>query len=86
MKLNNLLFVSQRGDDHYPSASSTTSILRRFCHSKPERSVPSSAWYRSSIFFRPLEAFAQIVRVLKPGGVLAVTFSNRWFPPKVIKV
>ncbi len=37
-------------------------------------------------FFRPLEVFAEIVRVLKPGGVLAVTFSNRWFPPKVIKL
>lgn len=48
--------------------------------------MPSSAWYRSSIFFRPLEVFAEIVHVLKPGGVLAVTFSNRWFPPKVIKV
>lgn len=35
---------------------------------------------------RPLEVFAEIARVLKPGGVLAVTFSNRWFPPKVIKV
>lgn len=34
----------------------------------------------------PLAVFAEVARVLKPGGVLAVTFSNRWFPPKVIKV
>jgi SAM-dependent methyltransferase len=25
-------------------------------------------------------------RVLKPGGTFVVTFSNRWFPPKVIRV
>ncbi|MFO7707472.1 MAG: methyltransferase domain-containing protein [Desulfobacterales bacterium] len=35
---------------------------------------------------RPFEVFAEAARVLKPGGVLAATFSNRWFPPKVIRV
>ena len=25
-------------------------------------------------------------RLLRPGGRFVVTFSNRWFPPKVIKV
>jgi len=34
----------------------------------------------------PLEVFEEIARVLKPGGVFMVTFSNRWFPPKVIKI
>ena len=34
----------------------------------------------------PFEVFADISRVLKPGGVFMVTFSNRWFPPKVINV
>jgi hypothetical protein len=24
--------------------------------------------------------------VLKPGGILIVTFSNRWFPPKAIRL
>jgi SAM-dependent methyltransferase len=33
---------------------------------------------------RPLEVFAEIARVLKPGGVAAIVFSERWFPPKVI--
>ena len=28
----------------------------------------------------------EIARVLKPNGVLIVTFSNRWFPPKVISI
>jgi 2-polyprenyl-3-methyl-5-hydroxy-6-metoxy-1,4-benzoquinol methylase len=33
----------------------------------------------------PLAIFAEIQRVLVPGGVLALAFSNRWFPPKAIK-
>jgi SAM-dependent methyltransferase len=35
---------------------------------------------------RPLEVFSDVARVLKPGGTFAVTFSNRWFPPKVVRV
>ncbi|BBO69302.1 hypothetical protein DSCA_32320 [Desulfosarcina alkanivorans] len=35
---------------------------------------------------RPLEVFSEVARVLKPGGTFAVTFSNRWFPPKVVRV
>jgi SAM-dependent methyltransferase/FKBP-type peptidyl-prolyl cis-trans isomerase 2 len=34
---------------------------------------------------RPLEIFAEIQRLLKPNGLFVLTFSNRWFPPKVIK-
>jgi SAM-dependent methyltransferase len=34
----------------------------------------------------PIEIFEEISRVLKPGGLFMVTFSNRWFPPKVIKI
>ena len=33
---------------------------------------------------RPLEVFAEIRRVLRPGGRCVITFSDRWFPPKVI--
>ncbi len=32
----------------------------------------------------PLDIFCEIKRVLKPGGRLVVTFSERWFPPKAI--
>ncbi|MCU0562542.1 MAG: methyltransferase domain-containing protein [Desulfobacterales bacterium] len=35
---------------------------------------------------RPFEVFAEAARVLRPGGVLAVTFSNRWFPPKAVRL
>ena len=35
---------------------------------------------------RPLDVFAETARVLKPGGILIVTFSNRWFPPKAIRL
>ena len=35
---------------------------------------------------RPLEVFADVARVLKPGGTFVVTFSNRWFPPKVVRI
>ncbi len=35
---------------------------------------------------QPLDVFAEVSRVLKPGGTFVVTFSNRWFPPKVIRI
>jgi ubiquinone/menaquinone biosynthesis C-methylase UbiE len=33
---------------------------------------------------RPLDVFAEAARVLRPGGVLVCTFSNRCFPTKAI--
>ncbi len=35
---------------------------------------------------QPLTLFAEVGRVLKPGAAFVVTFSNRWFPPKVIRI
>ena len=35
---------------------------------------------------RPLEVFAEVSRVLRPGGVFIVTFSNRCFPTKAVRV
>ena len=35
---------------------------------------------------RPVEVFADVGRVLKPGAPLAVTFSNRCFPTKAVAV
>ncbi|NTV43429.1 MAG: class I SAM-dependent methyltransferase [Syntrophobacteraceae bacterium] len=35
---------------------------------------------------RPFEVFEEINRVLKPGGHFIVTFSDRWFPPKVVRI
>ncbi len=35
---------------------------------------------------RPFEIFDEMTRVLAPGGLFVVTFSNRWFPPKAIRV
>ena len=34
---------------------------------------------------KPFEVFAEVARVLRPGGRFIVTFSNRWFPPKVVR-
>ena len=34
---------------------------------------------------RPLDVFAEVVRVLRPGGRLVCTFSNRCFPTKAIR-
>jgi len=35
---------------------------------------------------RPREVFAGIARILRPRGPFIVTFSNRWFPPKAIRI
>ena len=34
---------------------------------------------------RPIEVFTDIARVLRPGGLFVVTFSNRCFPTKAIR-
>jgi len=35
---------------------------------------------------QPVVVFREVLRVLKPGGVVAVTFSNRCFPTKAIAI
>ncbi|MHC4943955.1 MAG: methyltransferase domain-containing protein [Planctomycetota bacterium] len=35
---------------------------------------------------QPFEVFADVERILKPGGLYLVIFSNRFFPEKVIKI
>ena len=35
---------------------------------------------------RLLEVFRETRRILRPGGVFALAFSNRWFPPKVTRL
>lgn len=35
---------------------------------------------------KPFDVYRELGRILKPGGVLIVTFSNRWFPPKAIRI
>ena len=34
---------------------------------------------------QPQAVLAEVMRVLRPGGVFALTFSNRWFPTKAIQ-
>ena len=34
----------------------------------------------------PVAVFTEVGRCLRPGGRFAVTFSNRWFPPKVTRL
>ena len=35
---------------------------------------------------KPIEVFADVARILKPNGYHIHTFSNRWFPPKAIRL
>ncbi len=34
----------------------------------------------------PFDVFREVARVLRPGGHFVVTFSDRWFPPKAIRL
>ena len=34
----------------------------------------------------PARVLAEAGRVLRPGGLVALAFSNRWFPPKVVRI
>ena len=35
---------------------------------------------------KPVDTFAHVNRVLKPGGIFIVTFSNRMFPTKAVRI
>lgn len=35
---------------------------------------------------QPMEVFHETARILKPGGRFLLSFSNRWFPPKVTRL
>ena len=35
---------------------------------------------------QPFDVFEEVARILKPAGIFIVTFSNRWFPPKVVRI
>ncbi|MGF1613849.1 MAG: methyltransferase domain-containing protein [Gammaproteobacteria bacterium] len=35
---------------------------------------------------KPIEVFQEVARVLRPAAPFVVTFSNRWFPPKAVKI
>ncbi|MBV2092152.1 MAG: methyltransferase domain-containing protein [Candidatus Thiodiazotropha sp. (ex Ctena orbiculata)] len=35
---------------------------------------------------KPTKVLAETLRVLRPGGILVISFSNRWFPTKAIRI
>jgi SAM-dependent methyltransferase len=52
----------------------------------PDRSFDAVVCCASvDYLIRPVEVFAEVARVLRPGGPLVVTFSNRCFPTKAIR-
>ena len=34
----------------------------------------------------PIDVFSEVARVLEPDGIFIAVFSNRWFPPKAIRI
>jgi SAM-dependent methyltransferase len=53
----------------------------------PDASVDAAAICVSVQYLqRPVAVFREVRRVLKPGGVFAITFSNRCFPTKAIAI
>jgi SAM-dependent methyltransferase len=52
----------------------------------PDRSVDAVVCCVSVDYLtRPIEVLADVARVLRPGGILALTFSNRCFPTKAVR-
>ena len=49
------------------------------------RSTPSTCCVSVDYLVRPVEVFADVARVLRPGGLFVCTFSNRCFPTKAIR-
>ncbi len=58
----------------------------------PELPYPSAAFdtilctVSVEYLTRPHAVFEEMARVLKPGGTAVITFSNRWFPPKAVRI
>jgi SAM-dependent methyltransferase len=52
----------------------------------PDRDVDAAVCCVSVDYLtRPIEVLAEVARVLRPGGTLAVTYSNRCFPTKAVR-
>ena len=73
----------QPGRRRRPSCTTSTPI--RACRSTTARSTPSTCCVSVDYLVRPVEVFADVARVLRPGGLFVCTFSNRCFPTKAIR-
>lgn len=69
-----------------------TDILVQDLNAQPTLSFAASSFdavlCTASIEYltNPLAVMAEVARILRPGGLIAFAFSNRWFPPKAIRV
>ena len=74
------------GESRPPKPSScTTSMQTRNCLSTEASFDAAVCCVSVDYLTRPLEVFAEVVRVLRPGGPFVCTFSNRCFPTKAIR-
>jgi len=72
--------------------SRATDILVRDLNRDPVIPVPDNTYdavlcsLSVEYLTRPFDVFGEVARVLKKGGLFLVSFSNRWFPPKVVHI
>ena len=66
-------------------AWSTTSTATRACRSTTAAFDAAVCCVSVDYLTRPVEVFADVARVVRPGGPFVCTFSNRCFPTKAIR-
>ncbi len=91
LDLSSLTGLGLNGEELKRNPRLTSSILHDLNREPglpfPERAFDAAICTVSVEYLtRPWEVFQELKRVVKPGGLVVMTFSHRWFPPKVIKV
>ncbi len=85
------LTVLGMNDSELAANAAATATVRHDLNADPTLGFPDASFdavtccVSVDYLVRPLEVFAEVARVLRPGGLFVTTFSNRCFPTKAIR-